>query len=290
VDNNTFICPLCKKTIFVYEDEMLICRNCGTVVYEDRGYGKPDKYNKLNLYRVDHDGKIGRLGYQIQLNYEYYLYKMRREIKILGEILGIPKNIIDDAITLATRISSSNPKISRRLISIISIVYSCRVRNYPLSYKELSRAMKERFGMKIKRRRLFKAIRKLCETGITSKKIEPLNLTTRFLTNIINDSIIINKLREAEMDTMEYYREMIREMKNIYNKYRIFFQGKPIKTVAALLLYLSDIKLSNMKKRTRLLTQRYLAEITGVSSFTIRERARDFYKYSNDPIYRVKKR
>ena len=290
MEENSFTCPVCGGKELVTRENMVLCSYCGMIVRERRYADTPSLKTLYLIGREDSIRSFGRIGLDTRTSQEYRFYRYKEHIKELGDALKLPTHIVGEALKLASLVAKGSRGISGRIVAIICIVEAARSKGYPISYRRMFDIVEKKYGVKTYRKKLFRSLLTLSSLGIGKTQIDPTSLITNIIEKIGRDEEVTRRIRESQWDKEDYISMLLKTALEIYSKYRRFFMGKSSKTIAALLIYLSDIRLSHEYSRRRVLTQKLLSSFTDVSSYTIRERAIEFYRFTGDPLYRVRKR
>jgi len=166
---NSNLCNKCNSYNIIINDGLMVCEDCGIIINkiinynEDaRYYGIDDaKYNNdptrvgipINPYAPNSSLGTIILGYgnqSFRTLHKWYStnYKERSLLKAFDNMIDylilkgikLPTNIIDKA-KLFYKITSSHSikrGASRKALMAVSIYYSCKVNNYPITKKELA--------------------------------------------------------------------------------------------------------------------------------------------------------
>ncbi|MEM0057107.1 MAG: cyclin family protein [Candidatus Geothermarchaeota archaeon] len=275
---NNFTCFNCGSGFNISVREgMVICLHCGAIIMDYR-----NSLSKECIYKKD---QLGPLDLDV-------LYtRCKKFITQLSEALKIPAYITTEAFRVSRLLSSNIAlrKKGHKLIALIALLYAIRLHGYPINYNQILKFVTKYFNLKrVKRVSLLNLLFKSKEHFILISRGDPLNYLNLYLSELLRMDKVTKKLSKYKIDADTYKMLLINTALEIYNRYRQFFLGKKPETTAGLLLYLANLKLRE-RGFNRMFSQDDVAYVTGLSKYCYRERVSEFFRYTREPIFRVRK-
>ena len=245
-------------------DGYIVCNYCGAILKQrETQYRFPTRFEIDNIIEKPNYNKD---------------YRLKKILTALFNLLDLPFEWYEDAYSLAYQLMrkarEKDSMVQIKILGIIAVVETGRMHGRPLRYRDVIEEVNKAFGVNIR----FKRIRKML-FRLGWKK--PLNhdrvirMLHIFSRRLADDQDLARRLEKNGVDVDSYVREIYLLAKDLYRRYRLYFNGKWPMSSAATLLYVA----SRIKCKKNVLTQDLLARITGVSSYTIRERSIELRKF-----------
>ena len=260
-------CPDCGSTQISYEEEPgeIVCTICGLVLEEKAVEKKPyiSEAHKENAEQpflaeaggLKKNGRIIRSGWLLSTR-EKNFEQAKKRLDLLASKLRLPEIVITDANVIFKQAVQAELNVGRDNLSLIygSVYASCIMHNVPKTPLEVT------MYSEISKKKLMKAYRMLKnELGLRLKTMDPADLVPRFGSRLGLKHETISKAIEI--------LGAIRE--------NPLFVGKNPQTITASALYIAA------KETGETITQRSVANATGVIEVTIRKRSKELLKTLN---------
>ncbi|MGC9153172.1 MAG: transcription initiation factor IIB [Vulcanisaeta sp.] len=299
VKQNVQTCPVCGSTDFVLDSERgeLICARCGTVVQEHiidlgpewRAFNDEESLALVrakpispalpghglgsSIISVTHDLLLQRrLRALIRLNrFNQYQYTERRITELLDVIkpvkyeLNLPDSVIEEALVLFRQLSSKYDLrgVRTKDLALVLLYVSCKRAKIVCPLRELRNILSIERSKRISK--LLGLVRQVVgNNDIVIKSQEELG---RFLQRVIN------ALRLGE-DVRYYVTRLAMDIINEGQRKRLT-NGRTFYALVASAVYIA-ITLMGIRKR-----QRDVAEVSGVTDVTIRNRYKEIISKMN---------
>jgi len=266
---NQLICPICGSSEKIKIKDMIICRKCGAIL-ESNSFLKYD----ISAYSFNADN---RKIFIISSRAKKYI-KLLEEI---GEYLEIPYPLIKRAEGLIRNILSKmkDLRLNQYVVIATSLIISSYESGDTLTYRDIEKFLLMRYNYKLNRTKVIQLLAKLRELGIYKFVGKPnyLSVTNLYLNRILKE------LKIYEHDR-EYYEKMWKLITELNENLSHYLQGKSVKSVASILIYLAEMWLSKKENRRPYFSQNKLAGLIGISRYTIRERIQEIYSLRGHSI------
>lgn len=250
-------CPDCgNRDIYISSKNEAICKNCGTVIddldFDDGKFASDTNQNFNNnsvAGGIEIDGKIIK-NFWLYSTQEKTTYNVKKEMEKVASKVDVPNYVLEDAKNLYDRCVINRLIYGKNnLIFSYSCIYaSCLSNNIPKTPLEICMFSDVSIKSMMK---VFRLMFRKLKLKITS--CDPVDLVPRFSSRLgfnYNDIIEVNNI----IDQL---------------KKQSYISGKKPTTIMASVLYIVG------KKNYDDITQRKVANITGVIEPTIRRRSRE---------------
>lgn len=256
---------------------MVVCLHCGAIII--------DRYSPFN-------GKYThQKDWLSPLDFDAFHAKCKKFITQLSEALKIPTHITTEAFRISHSLSLNTAlrRKGHKLIALIALLYAIRLHGYPINYDQILKFIVKYFRLKrVKRVSLLNLLFESKEHSIPISRSDPLNYLNLYLSELLRMDKVIKKFSRHKVDVDTYRMLLINTALEIYNRHRQFFFGKKPETTAGLLLYLANLKLRE-RGFNRMFSQDDVAYVTGLSKYCYRERVSEFFRYTKELAFRVRR-
>jgi transcription initiation factor TFIIB len=286
--------------IFDYKTASIICKNCGTVaqgksidydrewrvffneVYEtkvrtgapetlaihDKGIGtdiKTSVFDNLSSLELERMRNLQKFQKRIRItnSVDRNLYNAFEILEHIASMLNLPKDVKETAALIYRRAIKSNRMKGKSIRGMlaVSIYFSCKISNLPISLDKIMKLLK------ISKKNVSRCYSIMIETL-------PKEYLTRIKTpnSLIYIPQLINKLNlgpEVEIFAKNILQEALKNG---------IIAGKSPRSLAAAAVYVA-CSLTNNKK-----TQRQIADVANVTEVTIRNRSKELIRSLNVEI------
>ena len=255
-------CPDCGNTQISYEEEQgeIVCTICGLVL-EEKGVEKKPFISEAHKELAEQPFLAEAGGLKIRSSWllstrEKNYEQAKKCLDLLASKLRLPELVMTDANVIFKQAVQAGLNVGRDNLSLIygSVYASCILHNVPKTPLEVT------MYSEISKKKLMKTYRMIKkQLGLRLKTMDPADLVPRFGSRLGLKHETISKALEI-LGT-------IRE--------NPLFVGKNPQTITASALYIAA------KETGETITQRSVANATGVIEVTIRKRSKEILKTLN---------